>query len=323
MFVKLNIEGPVLPIITPFKKNQAIDYKSLRKMLDYYYKRGARNFYLMVFNSRIGLLTEKEIFQLNKFVIQHVKKYFKDSIIIACEKFDGSTTHTIKFCNQIEKFRPDAISLIFGEKFNSEDQVFSHFHKIAKGTNSKLLLHLQDMTNGMSNNPPMQCYSENLTNKICKIKSFVSIKDDAKNDRFTNRILKKSGKNISIIKSGGGMGTFAKIKDKGCKSWLSGIEIVDPMIGVDFYKALKSDDKKFCKFIIEDIEKPYFKIVSKFGWHLVSKSSLSFVKIMESNDRLPLKKLGYKQEKEIFDFLKKAKKLCKNKYNKNYFLNVK
>ena len=140
--MKLNIYGPVISIITPFNKNLSIDYKSLKKMLNFYYFRGARNFYLMAFNSRLGLLTEKETFELNKYTILHVKK-FKNSKIIAAEKSEGSTEHTIKFCNNIEKFKPDAISLIFGEKFYNDDQVFSHFNEINKKTNSKLLLHLQ------------------------------------------------------------------------------------------------------------------------------------------------------------------------------------
>ena len=75
--MKLKINGPVISIITPFSKNLSIDYKSLKKMLNFYYKRGAKNFYLMAFNSRLGLLTEKETLELNKFTIQYIKKNLK------------------------------------------------------------------------------------------------------------------------------------------------------------------------------------------------------------------------------------------------------
>lgn len=320
--MKLNISGPVISIITPFNKDQSIDYYSLKKMLNFYYKRGSRNFYLMAFNSRLGLLTDKEIFQLNKFSIKHIKKHFKNSKIIAAEKFEGSTWHTIKFCNNIEKYKPDAISLIFGEKFYNEDQVFSHFDKIAKKTKSKLLLHLQDMTNGMTNNPPTQRYSLDLIRKICKIKSFVALKEDAKNDAYTKKIINEVGDKVTIIKSGGGMGSFSYFRKHGCRSWLVGIECIDPKIGLDFHEALKNNDQKFCDFIINSIEKPFFKIVYKFGWHLVIKSCLSYVKMMTSEERLPLKKLNQSQEKEIFNLLYKFKILCKKKFGKDYFINV-
>ena len=320
--MKLKINGPVISIITPFSKNLSIDYKSLKKMLNFYYKRGAKNFYLMAFNSRLGLLTEKETLELNKFTIQYIKKKFKNSKIIAAEKLEGSTQHTINFCNKIEKFKPDAISLIFGEKFYNEDQVFSHFNEINKKTNSKLLLHLQDMTNGMSHDPPTQKYSLNLINRICSLKSFVAIKEDAKNDEYTKKIIKKVNNKVTIIKSGGGMKSFSYFINKGCPSWLVGLECIDPKISVDFYNALRNGDKNFCNFIINSVEKPFFKIVYKYGWHLVIKSCLSFVNLMKSDERLPLKKLKNNQEQEIFSFLRSAKKACKIKLKKNYFVNA-
>ena len=47
------------------------------------------------------------------------------------------------------------------------------------------------MTNGMSHDPPTQKYSLNLINRICSLKSFVAIKEDAKNDEYTKKIIKK------------------------------------------------------------------------------------------------------------------------------------
>ena len=48
------------------------------------------------------------------------------------------------------------------------------------------------------------------------------------------------------------------------------------------------ETKKFCNFIINSVEN-LFKIVYKYGWHLVIKSCLSFVNLMKSDERLPLK----------------------------------
>ena len=72
--MKNKILGPVFSIITPFTKNQNIDYKNLYKYLDFYYKRGCRIFYLMAYNSRLNLLTQKEVEQLNIKAAKYLKK---------------------------------------------------------------------------------------------------------------------------------------------------------------------------------------------------------------------------------------------------------
>ena len=59
------IQGPIFSIITPFKKNEKIDYKKLRAYIKYLYNGGGRSFYLMPYNSRFTLLDEKEILNLN------------------------------------------------------------------------------------------------------------------------------------------------------------------------------------------------------------------------------------------------------------------
>ena len=165
------------------------------------------------------------------------------------------------------------------------------------------------MTNGLSHSPPVLNYNLKLIKNISKLKSFVAVKEDAKQHKFTINVIKKTKKNWSIIRSGGGMEGFFKYYPHGCQSWLAGIECIDPKIAFDFYKAILKKDYKFCKLIFKYIERPFFKLVSKYGWHLTIKSCLSFVKLMSSDERMPMKKLPKQQEKEIFNFIKKNKNI--------------
>ncbi len=321
--MKNKILGPVFSIITPFTKNQNIDYKNLYKYLDFYYKRGCRIFYLMAYNSRLNLLTQKEVEQLNIKAAKYLKKKYKDIIFIGAEKVDGSTHNTVLTCKKLTQNGVDIISVIFGEKYYFDKQVYSHFFEVSKKTKSKLLLHLQPMTNGLSHSPPVLNYNLKLIKNISKLKSFVAVKEDAKQHKFTINVIKKTKKNWSIIRSGGGMEGFFKYYPHGCQSWLAGIECIDPKIAFDFYKAILKKDYKFCKLIFKYIERPFFKLVSKYGWHLTIKSCLSFVKLMSSDERMPMKKLPKQQEKEIFNFMKKIRILSQNKLQKSYFPLVK
>lgn len=83
----------------------------------------------MVYNTRLSLLTEKEIKEINVFCIKQVKSLNKENIIICAEPYHCSTEESIKYVNYFKKKGADLVSLIFGEKYYSEKQVYNHFKK--------------------------------------------------------------------------------------------------------------------------------------------------------------------------------------------------
>ena len=89
--LKKLINGPVFSIHTPFKKNGKVDYLSLEKYLKFLYDRGARIFYVMVYNSRLSLLNQDEIIKLNIFCIKVIKKLSINNVIICAEPYQCST----------------------------------------------------------------------------------------------------------------------------------------------------------------------------------------------------------------------------------------
>ena len=67
----------------------------------YLYSKGAKNFYVMVYNSRLTLLSEKEIKNINLFCIKQVKKLNKENLIICAEPYHCSTEESIKYVNSV------------------------------------------------------------------------------------------------------------------------------------------------------------------------------------------------------------------------------
>lgn len=315
----LNISGPVFSIITPFNKKERIDYRSLRKLIKFYYNRGAKIFYLMPFNSRLGLLNETEIIELNSNVIKFVKNLDKNNIVITSERYEGSTFETIQTINNFFDRGADINAIIFGEKFYSNEQVINHFKTINKKSNGPLLLHLQYLINGMSANPLTVDYNLELIKKISKLKKIIAIKEDIKKANLTKKILKITKSKQTVIKSGGGMEVFMNLRKYGCKSWLVGIGCVDPKISVDFYNELKNKNYDFCNKIIKLIERPFFKMVFKFGWHITIKTCLNYMKLMEYYERRPLMELPKKSRDEINKQMKKFRKISLDRLSKDYF----
>lgn len=281
-------------------------------------KEGCRVFYIMAYNSRLTLMSSKEIEEFNIKIIKFLKSKYLDIIIIAAEGVENSTNETIRLCKKYEKAGADMVSVIFGEKYYSDSQVFEHFKKVNKNSNIKLLLHLQKISNGMSNNPPVVDYKISLVSKIMDLKNFLAIKEDVKDFDYTKKILKITKQKSILIRAGGGMEVFAKIYKHGCQAWLTGVGCLDPKISIDFYNSLLSKDYKFCNQIINKIERPFFKMISKYGWHIAVKSCLCDMNLMEKFERSPLKELNRKEHNEIVLFMNNLRKVSKS-LGKNYF----
>lgn len=313
-----SIHGPVLSIITPFLKNERIDYKNLYVYLQFYYERGCRVFYVMAYNSRLTLMGSKEIEEFNIKIIKFLKLNYTDITIIAAEGVENSTNETIRLCKKYEKAGADMVSVIFGEKYYSDNQIFEHFKRVNKNSNIKLLLHLQKISNGMSNIPAVVDYKINLVSKIMKLKNFLAIKEDVKDFDYTKKILKITKKKSILIRAGGGMEVFAKLYKHGCQAWLTGVGCLDPKISIDFYNALLLKDYKFCDQVINKIERPFFKMISKYGWHIAVKSCLCDMNLMKKHERSPLKELDQKQHNKVVLFMSHLRKISKN-MNKDYF----
>ena len=307
MYIRNKLKGPIFSIITPFDKKGAIDYLSLKNYLKYLYSKGATNFYVMAYNSRLTLLTEREILEINLFCIKQVKKLNKKNLIICAEPYHCSTEQSIKYINFFSKKGADLVSVIFGEKFYSDLQLYNHFKLIHDKTSCLLLLHQQPLENGISTKPLNVHYSLSILKRISKLKRFVAMKEDAKNDFYTKMICKQISNNMIIITSGGGKRQWLKAAKYGCTSWLSGISNLNPKIALDFHDYYKNNNKKEIMRIIQRIEDPFFKIKNKYGWHLTIKAFLELNRNFKRYERSPLKELSNKEMTKIKTVFKKIK----------------
>ena len=110
----------------------------------------------MFYNSRLGLLSEEEVFKLNYKIAKFLKKKFKNTVFIGASKLEGSADEIIKRTKKLSKSGVDVFSIIFGDKYYNDNQVYSHFKYINDNTSLPLLLHLQMMMNGYGIKPPIR-----------------------------------------------------------------------------------------------------------------------------------------------------------------------
>ena len=285
--IKDKIKGPVFSIVTPFKKDDSIDYDSLNNYIERIYSSGGRIFYVMAYNSRYSELSWEEIKELNYFVTSKVKKLNKSNVVIVADPLHCSTKISIDFCKHAENINADIISLIFREKFYSEKQVFSHYKKCAENSNIGILIHEMPFISGMGGHTIN--WPVSLLDKIANLDSVIAIKEDAKDDEYSHNVINCLKERLAIIISGGGKRQWLRFSNEGCQSWLNGIGVFEPKIPIIFYEAYKQKNEKILNYILNEIEDPFFeKIVAKYGWHIGIKACLEARNIFSRFERAPM-----------------------------------
>jgi len=296
--IRDKIKGPVFSIITPFARDESIDYDGLEKYINFLYVGGARIYYVMAYNSRFSELAFDEIKALNKFVVDRVKSLDSNNVVIVADPIHCSTQVSIDFAKHAEKIGADIISLIFREKFYFEDQVFNHYEMVAKSTGIGILIHEMPFISGLGGHT--MDWPVSLLDRLADIENVIAIKEDAKNDELTLQILNKLKDRIAIITSGGGKRQWLTFVEHGCESWLNGIGVFEPRLATQFYQFYLSGQKDRYMDIINKIEVPFFDvIVKKYGWHLSVKSALEAYGVMSRFERMPMMPLPEDKHNDV------------------------
>ena len=154
----------------------------------------------------------------------------------------------------------DIISLIFREKFYSNEQVYNHYKKCAENTRIGILIHEMPLFNGRG---IMNWRS--LLDQIADIKNVIAIKEDAKEDNYSYEVINCLKNRLAIIISGRKR-QWLRFAEEGYQAWLNGIGIFEPNLPIIFMKRIKNN-KKIIDLIL-NVEDVFFKeVVEKFGWH--------------------------------------------------------
>jgi dihydrodipicolinate synthase/N-acetylneuraminate lyase len=298
-YLKSSLKGPVYSVITPFKDdNHSIDFRALEKYLEHIYISGGRVFYVMAYNSRFSELDFEEIKVLNTFVTRVVKSFGDDAKVIVADPIHCSTSVSIKFCQHAEAIGADMISLIFREKFYSQNQVATHYKMCAESTQISILIHEMPFISGHGGhtvNWPVE-----LLDQLADVQNIVAIKEDAKDDTYSRDVISTISDRLSIIISGGGKRQWLQFADMGCQAWLNGIGVFEPALARIFYEAYQTGNQALIDKIISEIEVPFFEnCVKKFGWHLAIKSALEARGLMSRNERMPMMALSGDEHKEV------------------------
>jgi 4-hydroxy-tetrahydrodipicolinate synthase len=184
----MQLTGVWLPIITPFKDNK-IDYKSYKRMIDYYTEKGISGLIPLGTTGEIPVLSDYEFEEM----IEKTMEYNKNRLPVYVGIGGNYTAHVIKKVKLAEYYDIQGI-LSVCPYYNRPNQegIYNHFKSIAEETHLDILLYNIPYRTGVN--------IENETiYKLAEIRNIVGLKDASGDIKQTASLLMHPPKDFSIL----------------------------------------------------------------------------------------------------------------------------
>ncbi len=300
MSYKNLIQGPVIPIPTPFNKDESVDFDGVESYVKFLSDAGIPAVMSTVGTSRYNLLSWDEMYKMNEVV---AKACGENTQSIVTNPTTGGLYNTIKFGKHAQNIGADYFLVFFPERHYGEENTYQYFKKLTDALDIKILIHEMPMRNGLGGGTVQ--YSLELLERLFKLDNIVGVKEEALDAEYSNKLVEKFADDILIIGAGGGMSRYLyRDFERGAKAFLGGIGGFIPQIELDFYNAITNGDPTKAKDIVENIELKYFEKVVPFGWHPSLKVALSLKDLMQPFERTPMKQFPNDEIEEMKNIFK-------------------
>jgi 4-hydroxy-tetrahydrodipicolinate synthase len=183
-----SLKGVWLPIVTPFSDNK-IDYKSYKKLIDYYTQKGIKG---LIPNGTTGECPTIEDYEFEE-ILEKTVEFNNNRLPIYYGLGGNNTAKILKQLKVVEKCKVDGI-LSVSPYYSRPDQngIFEHFKAISEATNLKIIIY----------NIPYRT-GRNIENdtifKLAELDNIVGVKDSCGNINQSMELLFNRPDNFSIL----------------------------------------------------------------------------------------------------------------------------
>ncbi|HWT26959.1 MAG TPA: 4-hydroxy-tetrahydrodipicolinate synthase [Mobilitalea sp.] len=227
----MQLTGVWLPIITPFKDNK-IDYKSYKRMIDHYTDKGISGIIPLGTTGEIPTLSDYEFEEM----IEKTMEYNKSRLPVYVGIGGNYTAKVIKKVKIAEYYDIQGI-LSVCPYYNRPNQegIYSHFKSIAEETKLNIVLYNIPYRTGVN--------IENETVfKLAEIKNIIGLKDASGDIKQTMSLLMNPPKDFSIL-TGEDILFYLTLTMGGQGGILASSHLNTEKF-VNVYKKIKANDQK-------------------------------------------------------------------------------
>lgn len=291
------LQHPVYPIPPSFYKDE-LEFTRTEKYIQFLLSNGAKRVMTTAGTSQFNLLSLKEVFALNTFIIDR----FEYSKILGLPALSRKDLFTEII--ELNKFKAKNTNLliIFPERYYNDDQIIDYITAVCQVSDYPIYLHGNPLRKG---NGGTYEYTSSLLRKLSKIPNFVGIKEEFSSIDLAFKTLSNIS-NLDVIVAGGSMRRFWSLAPYGATSFLTGVGSFNPIHSEYFFENYIEGDLERCLDMIEHIERPLFETFMNIGWHASMRKGLQNLGFL-LEDRLPFVKLNDTDSQRVLNALNKVK----------------
>ena len=245
------LTGPCPSIRTPFTKDGEIDWDGLRRQLDFVIGAGAKNIICTYGDSLFSLLTDDEIAEFTKVVVEHVNK----RVMVVAATGIWWTGKTVEFAKYCADLGADMLMVLPPDWAGSTtvDTLVAHYN--AAGEHIPVMI----VTNYLNNRPRPFAYKV-IESLVEQAPGVVALKDDVGGD-FVRKVCLIAYDHWAII-AGGLKQNHMNMLPYGVDGNFSVFIIFKPELAWRYWHAVFEGNIKEAAAFIRDYDIPLFDYIN-------------------------------------------------------------
>ena len=243
--VRHNLSGPIASLSTVFNRDGSIDYDGLRSLIDADILGGTKTILLTWGDSLFSLLTDDEIAEVTKVVVEHTGTR---AMVVAA---DGTwwTGKTVEFAKYVRGLGADVLMVKPPVWAGSctVDTLVDHYATVAEHIPVMLV------TNVFESNTELGLRT---IERVCEeVDNVVAIKDDISGE-FACKMTSIAHDKLAVF-DGGGKAPYLKIVHYGAVGFMSTLIMAVPQHTASYWSAIERGDWEIAARIISNHDEPF------------------------------------------------------------------
>jgi len=246
--------GPTMSLSTPFLENGAIDYQGIYEIIDFSISAGSPAIILTQGDSLYTLLTDQEVAELTKAVVDHTAGR---AVVVAANR-TWPTGKTVEFAKYVSEIGADLLLVKAPDWAQSctADTLVEHYAAAAE--------HLPVMiVTNVFENRPVSSSIDVIRRLRDEVPGVWAVKDDVQGD-FRRRLGLLVHDCWATV-AAGTKRSFLEARLHGLKCHMSFFISCCPEVTHDFWRAIHARDDAEIQRIIADIELPFYDFITELA----------------------------------------------------------
>ena len=292
--VRHHLSGPIASLSTVFNRDGSIDYDGLRSLIDADISGGTKTILLTWGDSLFSLLTDDEIAEVTKVVVDHTGTR---AMVVAA---DGTwwTGKTVEFAKYVRGLGADVLMVkppIWAASC-TVDTLVDHYATVAEHIPVMLV------TNVFESNTELGLRT---IERVCEeVDNVVAIKDDI-SGAFACKMTSMVHDKLAVF-SGGTKQSYLNIVHYGAVGFMSSFVTFNPEVTNDYWGAIGRGDWEVAAKVVNDHDWPYMEYICKLpgGFDSGIHGVLELYGIAQRWRRKPYRSMTDAEMEQLQDFFK-------------------